>query len=87
MLGRSHCIGVLSPLRRGYNAPRSPKEKDMSEGKQQRETMAPGDKAQPGAENAGEDLCPECDGTGRKQDEECKNCSGSGTIWVPVGTP
>ena len=66
---------------------KSPKEKDMSEGKQERETMAPGDKAQPGAENAGQDLCPECDGSGRYQDEECKNCGGSGTIWVPVGTP
>lgn len=59
----------------------------MSEGKKERETMAPGDKAQPGAENAGEDLCPECNGIGRYKDEECKNCGGSGTIWVPVGTP
>jgi DnaJ-class molecular chaperone len=59
----------------------------MSEGKQEREKLAPGDKAQPGAENAGEDLCPECNGTGRYQNEECKNCGGSGTIWVPVGTP
>ena len=48
----------------------------MSEGKQEREKMAPGDKAQPGAENAGEDLCPECNGTGRYQNEECKNCGG-----------
>ncbi|MDQ3941869.1 MAG: hypothetical protein M3254_02030 [Actinomycetota bacterium] len=59
----------------------------MSEGKRERETMAPGDKAQPGAENAGEDLCPECNGTGRHKDEECNNCGGSGTIWVPVGSP
>lgn len=64
-----------------------PKGEGMSEGEQERKTMAPGDKAQPGAENAGQDLCPECDGTGRYRDEECKNCGGSGTIWVPVGTP
>jgi DnaJ-class molecular chaperone len=57
------------------------KEKDMSE------PRVPGDKAQPDAENAGEDLCPQCNGTGRYKDEECKNCGGSGKVFVPVGTP
>jgi DnaJ-class molecular chaperone len=44
-------------------------------------------KAQPDAENAGEDLCPVCGGSGRYKDEECKNCGGSGRVWVPIGTP
>ena len=59
----------------------------MSEAKGDREPMVPGDKAQPGVENAGQDLCSACNGTGRYRDEECKNYGGSGTIWVPVGTP
>src|SRR5215210_7331141 len=50
---------------------RSPKEEAMSEGKAEREPMVPGDKAQPGAENAGEDLCPVCQGTGRHKGGEC----------------
>ena len=60
----------------------------MSEGKEERgERMVPGDKAQPDAENAGEDLCPVCGGSGRYKDEACKNCGGSGRVWVPIGTP
>ncbi len=51
------------------------------------EPIVPGDKAQPDAENAGEDLCPQCKGTGRYKDAECKNCGGSGKVFVPVGTP
>jgi len=49
--------------------------------------MVPGDKAQPGADNAGEDLCPRCGGTGRYEGKECENCGGAGRVWVPVGTP
>ena len=60
----------------------------MSEDKEERgEPMVPGDKAQPGAENAGEDLCPVCGGSGNYKDDEWKNCGGSGRVWVPVGTP
>lgn len=65
----------------------NPKEEAMSEGKEEQGPMVPGDKAQPGAENAGEDLCPTCGGTGRNRGEECENCGGSGRVWVPVGTP
>ena len=60
----------------------------MSEGKTEPdEPMVPGDKAQPGTENAGEDLCPRCGGTGRYREGECENCGGSGRVCVPVGTP
>jgi DnaJ-class molecular chaperone len=60
----------------------------VSEGKEeQREPMVPGDKARPGADNAGEDLCPRCGGTGRNEDKECEECGGAGRVWVPVGTP
>lgn len=59
----------------------------MSESNEKSIPEAPGDKAQPGAENAGEDLCPVCEGTGRYKGEECENCDGSGRIWRPVGSP
>jgi DnaJ-class molecular chaperone len=59
----------------------------MSESQEEREPLAAGDKAQPDADNAGEDLCPQCNGTGRDRDDECKNCGGSGKVFVPVGTP
>lgn len=59
----------------------------MSESNEKSIPEAPGDKAQPGAENAGEDLCPACEGTGRYKGEECENCDGSGRIWRPVGSP
>src|SRR5215210_1007683 len=46
----------------------------VSEGKEeQREPMVPGDKARPGTDNAGEDLCPRCGGTGRDEGKECEN--------------
>ena len=59
----------------------------MSEGRPEQEPMVPGDKAQPGTENAGEDLCPRCGGTGSYRGGECENCGGPGRVWVPVGTP
>ena len=62
-------------------------EEDMSDGQEKRQPTAPGDKTQPDAENTGEDLCPVCGGTGRDEDQECKNCGGSGRVWVPLYTP
>ena len=70
------------------HAPRPPRAAKVSEGKEEQcEPMVPGDKAQPGADNAGEDLCPRCGGAGRTEGEECENCGGAGRVWVPVGTP
>jgi hypothetical protein len=40
----------------------------------------PGDEARPGTPGAGEDVCPECHGTGRVRSELCVNCGGSGKI-------
>jgi hypothetical protein len=45
----------------------------------------PGDVAPPDAEDAGEDLCPDCGGSGRQGDGECPTCGGSGTVIEPVG--
>ena len=51
-----------------------------------RPDLNPGDVAEPGSANAGEDLCPQCGGKGRDDDgAECRECGGSGTVVEGVG--
>ena len=47
--------------------------------------MAPGDEAPPGTPGTGEDLCPDCNGSGKVDDEACSNCDGTGRIVTGVG--
>ena len=42
--------------------------------------MAPGDQAPPGTPGTGENVCPECNGTGKIGERACGNCSGTGII-------
>lgn len=42
--------------------------------------MSPGDAAPPGTPGTGENVCPECSGTGRVGDRACGNCSGTGIV-------
>jgi DnaJ-class molecular chaperone len=50
-------------------------------GKQQgNETMAPGDEAPPGTPGTGEDVCPDCGGSGRLDGRECDTCLGRGRV-------
>jgi hypothetical protein len=46
---------------------------------------APGDEAPPEEPSAGENICPECDGSGKKDGAECPNCEGSGRIIEAIG--
>lgn len=48
-------------------------------------TQNPGDEAPPGTPGTGEDICPECSGTGRRDGNECQNCGGTGRIVEGVG--
>ena len=48
-------------------------------------TARPGDEAPRGAPGSGEDICPECKGTGRSHGAVCPNCSGSGKITSGIG--
>ncbi len=53
----------------------------------------PEDDPAPGAPGTGEDICPECNGTGKKTepetgariDEPCPRCAGSGRIIEGIG--
>lgn len=42
--------------------------------------LNPGDDAAPGTPGTGEDICPECSGTGRLESRECQNCGGTGRV-------
>lgn len=50
-----------------------------------RPDMAPGDQAPPGTPSTGEDVCPECGGSGRLGANACPNCLGSGKVIVGIG--
>jgi hypothetical protein len=46
---------------------------------------APGDEAPPGTPGTGEDICPECEGSGTKEGRRCPNCEGTGRIVRGIG--
>jgi DnaJ-class molecular chaperone len=48
----------------------------VAEGKK----LNPGDEAVRGTAGTGEDVCPECNGSGRVDKAPCPNCGGRGTI-------
>lgn len=50
-----------------------------------RPRLAPGDEAPPGTPGTGEDVCPECNGSGRKAGKACPNCAGTGRITRGIG--
>lgn len=48
--------------------------------------MRPGDEAPPGTPGTGEDICPDCNGSGRTaHGARCPNCEGTGRIVRGVG--
>jgi len=50
-----------------------------------REDMAPDDEVPPEQPPAGENVCPNCHGTGRADDGECPSCGGAGVVTEGVG--
>jgi DnaJ-class molecular chaperone len=47
--------------------------------------MAPGDEAPVGTAGTGEDVCPQCGGSGRAGASSCPTCLGTGKVNVGVG--
>ncbi len=45
----------------------------------------PGDDAPPGTPGTGENVCPECNGSGRKGGDACPACGGSGKVVEGIG--
>ncbi|MGY3448218.1 hypothetical protein [Bradyrhizobium sp. USDA 4353] len=48
-------------------------------------TLNPGDEAPRGTPGTGEDVCPDCNGSGRLHEAPCPTCGGRGTIVRGVG--
>lgn len=49
------------------------------------ERRKPGDEARPGSPQTAANICPDCSGTGRREDGSCKTCDGTGQITAIVG--
>jgi len=45
----------------------------------------PGDQAAPGTPGTGEDVCPQCNGSGQVNGQACDSCAGTGKIVKAVG--
>ncbi len=57
----------------------------MPEESQDPTDLKPGDEAPPDDPTAGENICPECDGSGKADGEDCPNCEGTGKITEAIG--
>lgn len=47
--------------------------------------MSPGDEAPAGTPGTGEDVCPQCGGSGRVGALACPTCDGTGKVTVGIG--
>jgi hypothetical protein len=47
--------------------------------------MSPGDEARPGTPGTGEDICPDCGGTGKRAGRDCPTCQGTGKVTAGIG--
>jgi RecJ-like exonuclease len=47
--------------------------------------LNPGDQAEPGTPGAGEDVCPDCNGSGKLEGSTCPTCGGTGKVVQGIG--
>lgn len=52
---------------------------------QANQPMSPGDQVPPGTPGTGEDICPDCKGSGKLNGKSCEKCAGTGVITVGIG--
>jgi RecJ-like exonuclease len=45
----------------------------------------PGDEAAPGTPGTGENLCPDCSGSGKVEGKACPECNGTGKVITGIG--
>ncbi len=58
----------------------SDKGQPQMQGGRSQTQVNPGDDARPGAPGTGEDVCPDCKGSGRLNNAPCKTCGGTGKV-------
>ena len=51
----------------------------------QQPPLNPGDESQADVPGTGEDLCPDCNGTGKLDGGDCKTCGGTGKVTQGIG--
>jgi len=86
-LGNHPAIGALvnSKETRMNNPQNSEKDDARSRLGTPTKTLNPGDEAAHGTPGTGEDICPQCHGSGRIDGSPCQNCGGSGKIVKAIG--
>ncbi|HEX6290628.1 MAG TPA: hypothetical protein VFZ66_15670 [Herpetosiphonaceae bacterium] len=47
--------------------------------------MSPGDEVPPDTPGAGESICPDCGGSGQRNDQPCPTCGGTGVVTQGIG--
>jgi RecJ-like exonuclease len=50
-----------------------------------RPDLAPGDEVPADLESAADNICPECEGSGRLEGERCPHCEGRGRVVEAIG--
>jgi hypothetical protein len=58
---------------------------DMADVPAAQAPMSPGDEAPAGTPGTGEDICPDCGGTGKRAGGDCPTCQGTGKVTVGIG--
>jgi DnaJ-class molecular chaperone len=53
---------------------------NQRQGSQSQAQVNPGDDAGPGTPGTGENVCPDCKGSGRLSNAPCKTCGGTGKV-------
>ncbi len=53
---------------------------NQRQGGQGQTQVNPGDHARPGTPGTGENVCPDCKGSGRLNNASCKTCGGTGKV-------
>lgn len=57
----------------------------MNKADKETSSINPGDEAAPGTPGTGENICPVCNGSGRRDTGECQNCGGTGKVIEGIG--
>jgi hypothetical protein len=80
----SHNLAALVREFRGRTSTAMTKPQDQSI-PQDKPKLSPGDVAEPGTPGTGEDVCPECKGSGHVGSAPCATCGGTGKVTEGIG--
>ncbi len=80
----SHNLAALVREFRGRTSTAMTKPQDQPT-PQDQPKLSPGDVAEPGTPGTGEDVCPECKGTGQVGSAPCATCGGTGKVTEGIG--